>query len=202
MKYFESAPDPLLRPFVDRYWGWENEANEHVVLPTLLAGTGADLFLHYREPFFHTIAGRIEGLPTSHLVCVRQRALHLQPSTHLGFVAVRFRVGGLRAFTRIPGSELLDRTPSAAHLWPLTHRDFDADDRASSMAGCITRIERHLLLHLVPDPDLLALGGGGGADLPLLRQDRPPRGCRIGRRQSAPARAARQSVDRTIANRD
>lgn len=157
MKYFESVPHPLLRRFVDRYWGWENEANERIVLPTLLAGTGADLFFHYREPFSHTIAGRIERLPASHLVCVRQRALHLQPSTHLGFVAVRFRVGGLRAFTRIPGSELLDCTPSAAHLWPLTHHDVDAGGRASSVAGCITRIERHLLAHLVPDPDLLAL---------------------------------------------
>jgi hypothetical protein len=43
------------------------------------------------EPFPHAAAGCIERLPTSHLVCVRQRALHLQPSTHLGFVVNDFR---------------------------------------------------------------------------------------------------------------
>lgn len=158
MKRFQAPAHPLLQPFVDRYWGWESDAGEHVALPTLLTGTGADLFLHYRAPFRHDVASRTELMPQSHLVCVRRRAIHLLPGYQIGFVAVRFRVGGVCAFTRLSGGELIDRTPSAAELWPTTHRALEsALHRATTLARRVAAIERHLLAHLAPCPDLLSL---------------------------------------------
>lgn len=51
MKTFHVLPAPALRPFVDRIWGWESTGGAPVPLPTLLPGTGAELYLHYGAPF-------------------------------------------------------------------------------------------------------------------------------------------------------
>ena len=63
MKTFHVLPAPALRPFVDRIWGWESTGGAPVPLPTLLPGTGAELYLHYGAPFRYLApddAGRLE----------------------------------------------------------------------------------------------------------------------------------------------
>jgi AraC-like DNA-binding protein len=118
MKRFHCIPAQELTPYVDRIWGWESEEHERISLPILLPGTGADMFFHYRAPF--VVQGgdnRGESLPASHLICIRHRPIRLQPSSSIGFVAVRFRVGGLHRFVAAPGLELFDRHPSASDLW-------------------------------------------------------------------------------------
>lgn len=118
MRKFHVLPDDALKPFIDRLWGWESLPDECVPLPTVLPGTGAELYFHYRMPF-HRIAA--QGTPsvcdTAHLLCVRHRPIPLCSSNDLGFIAVRFRAGMLHRFTDIPGQELIDRDLSVADLW-------------------------------------------------------------------------------------
>lgn len=118
MNTFQILPAPILHPFVDRLWGWENTNGDIVQLPTLLPGTGAELYFHYREPFRYAInPDRQEDCDSGHLFCIRHRPIQLSPSPNIGFIAVRFKVGMIHRFTKIPGKELLDRTLSVNEIW-------------------------------------------------------------------------------------
>ncbi len=118
MNVFQTLPFPILRPFVDRLWGWESTNGEVVQLPTLLPGTGAELYFHYRTPFrYASDNGQQESCDAGHLFCIRRRPLQLSPSSNVGFIAVRFKVGMIHRFTDIPGEALSDRVLSAEDIW-------------------------------------------------------------------------------------
>ena len=118
MRKFHVLPDDVLKPFIDRLWGWESSADELVHLPTLLPGTGAELYFHFRTPFRRMAEqGAQTVCATSHLLCVRRQPVPLCPSRDVGFIAVRFRAGMLHRFTDIPGRELIDRILAIDDLW-------------------------------------------------------------------------------------
>lgn len=122
MKTFHLLPTPELRPFIDRFWGWEADSSEKIRLPTLLPGTGAELYFHYGTPFRCESGNRATStsLGEGHLFCIRQKPIVLMPSAGLGFIAVRFRIGMLHRFTPIPATELMDANPSVEDLWGVT----------------------------------------------------------------------------------
>jgi AraC-like DNA-binding protein len=118
MHKFHVLPDPMLRPFIDRLWGWESAPGEVIELPTLLPGTGAELYFHYRQPFrYLTTAGIPVAGAKAHLLCLRSRPVALCASGDVGFIAVRFRAGMLHRFTDIPAGELIDRPHAVDELW-------------------------------------------------------------------------------------
>lgn len=117
MKTFSIRPIGPLRRYVDRIWGWESVGNELVDLPTLLPGTGAEVFFHYRTPFRRQVEDRCEDLGAAHLICVRRRPMRLAAARDVGFVAVRIRAGFVHRPTNLPGSDLVDQTPSVDALW-------------------------------------------------------------------------------------
>lgn len=124
MRKFERWPDAALRPFIDRLWGWESAPGERVPMPTLLPGTGAELYFHYRVPFRRlTAPGVPVACDTAHLLCIRRQPVPLCPSGELGFIAVRFRAGMLHRFTELPGRELLDRVLAIDDLWGRAGRE-------------------------------------------------------------------------------
>lgn len=116
MRVFTQFPIAALSPYIDRFWGWEAVDGESVALPTVLPGTGAEMFFHYRSPF-RMAQGQVSSSGTTHLLCVRHRPVALAATSGVGFIAVRFRAGALHRFTRIPGGELADRLASPADLW-------------------------------------------------------------------------------------
>jgi len=118
MLEFQVRSVAALDAFVDRLWGWESEPGERVALPTLLPGTGAELYFHYRRPFsYRSAEGDSQACPLAHLLCVRRRPLVLCPAEGVGFIVIRFRAGMVHRFTRVPGSELMDRILPASDLW-------------------------------------------------------------------------------------
>lgn len=117
MKFFWIKPVAALAPYIERMWGWESIDDEVIDLPILLPGTGSEVFFHYRTPFRHEVAGKVEALGSAHMVCVRRKPVRLLSSKDIGFVAVRFRAGSLHRFTRVPGANLLDQTLTATELW-------------------------------------------------------------------------------------
>ncbi|PQP00713.1 hypothetical protein C5612_22480 [Pseudomonas frederiksbergensis] len=157
MNVFNQYPALRLRPFIDRLWGWENESPEVVHLPTLLPGTGAELYFHYGEPF------RIKAkedcsftVSPGHLFCIRSRPINLSPISGIGFIAVRFKIGMLQRFTDIPANELADCQLSVEDIWGragtklLRHLSY-AIDRQERIA----LIQSFLADHLRPSTDLL-----------------------------------------------
>lgn len=118
MKSFHLLPHRTLRPFIDRLWGWESASGEVVRLPTLLPGTGAELYFHYGEPFRYTTTQEaLHRCDSGHLFCVRRTPIRLSPSAGVGFIAVRFKIGMIHRFTGIPGNELLDCRQSVEEIW-------------------------------------------------------------------------------------
>ncbi|MBS0355664.1 MAG: AraC family transcriptional regulator [Proteobacteria bacterium] len=148
MRTFQLSPLPVLRPFIDRLWGWEGEAGEVVTLPTVLPGTGAELYFHYGEPFaWEDAAGAFRRADAGHLFCQRRRTFQLAPASGLGFVAVRFRIGMIHRFTAVPARELHDGSHSVADLW-------GAEGRA--LLGCLSYAKNHderlaLIQHFLVD---------------------------------------------------
>ncbi len=159
MNIFQALPFPILRPFVDRLWGWESADGETVQLPTLLPGTGAELYFHHREPFRY-ISGsdRQKNCGPGHLFCIRRHPLRLSPSSNIGFVAVRFKVGMVHRFTDIPGEALSDRVLSAEEIWgapgaALVRRL----SYARTLGERLSQVQSFLIAHLRDEPlDFLA----------------------------------------------
>jgi AraC-like DNA-binding protein len=114
MKTFHHLPHPLLRPYIARIWGWESLPGELIALPTLLPGTGAELYLHTGQPF---MAGGSDSARRGELFCLRRRCIALGEARNIGFIAIRFRIGMLARFTDLPAPELLDGRLAVDALW-------------------------------------------------------------------------------------
>lgn len=111
---FDCLPPPDLWPFIDRFWGCESDPV--VAWPTLLPGTGAEIYLHYRRPFPGV------RLP-AHLVCLRTSTLPLGEAGDIGFIAIRFRIGMLTRFVPHPVGVLNDQVLDLEALWGEAGRD-------------------------------------------------------------------------------
>ncbi len=147
---FQLQPHAVLRPYIDRIWGWESAKGHRIALPTLLPGTGAEVYFHYRTPFCRSSGHAGMGaLPPAHLVCVRRVPIMLQPSDHVGFVAVRFRAGMLPRFVRIPMTELMDQACAVDDLWGGKARELtERIASAASFSGRAALIQSFLLARL------------------------------------------------------
>ncbi|MFZ6873824.1 helix-turn-helix domain-containing protein [Undibacterium sp. Di27W] len=159
MKKFQHLACPQLRPYIDRYWGWESEAGEHIALPQLLPGTGAELYFHYRSPFHfrqqdHTLE---QAFAQAHLLCLRQQSVSLSASADLGFIAVRFKIGMLPRFSPIPMKEVADQIVSVEDIWGQPARSLCQQlSYASSLPERLELIQAFLLRQLQPEaPDAL-----------------------------------------------
>jgi AraC-like DNA-binding protein len=106
-------PHQSLRPYIDRYWVWEDEAN----LPKLLPGTGCEVMFHYRNPFSLYDDRSEVQLPECHLICPRHMPSRAKPSGQVGFISVRFRSGAFRHFCRIPMNEMVDSILDLKQIW-------------------------------------------------------------------------------------
>ncbi|WP_082219480.1 helix-turn-helix transcriptional regulator [Massilia sp. NR 4-1] len=103
-------PTAQLRPYIDRYWGWQGK---HELPPHLPPGTGAECFFHYGTPFL------LDGRESTQavLLCLRTRAMAIEENGGLGFVAVRFRSGYLRHFCAQAQAHLHDQELPAQAIW-------------------------------------------------------------------------------------
>lgn len=147
---FQLLPHVVLRPYIDRIWGWESAKGHRIALPTLLPGTGAEVYFHYRTPFCRSSAqAGMDLLPPAHLVCVRRTPIVLQASDQVGFVAVRFRAGMLPRFVRIPMPELMDQACAVDDLWgPATRELTERIAGAATFSGKAGLIQSFLLARL------------------------------------------------------
>lgn len=103
-------PTAQLRPFIDRYWGWEGN---HPLPPQLPPGTGSECVFHYGSPYL--LDGKQS--PRAVLLCLRTRAIAIENNGSLGFVAVRFRGGSLRHFCAPSLALFHDQHMSAQAAW-------------------------------------------------------------------------------------
>lgn len=157
LRTFHYRPHTALQPYIDRFWGWESSGNDTVALPTVLPGTGAEVFFHYGTPFRCITAAQAErSLGQAHLLCVRQKPLTLASTTHVGFIAVRFRAGAVHRFIGVPGADLLDSSLSVEDIWgaagvALSHRICEASSTGERIDLLQSFLHNQLINHK-PDP--------------------------------------------------
>lgn len=118
MKTFYWKPHAPLSSHIERVWGWESDAPAATAMPLVLPGTGADVFIHYRDPFrVDDAAGAVRETPAAHLICARRKTIELRTVNPIGFIAIRFRAGGLYRFTDVPPDALADNILPVDELW-------------------------------------------------------------------------------------
>jgi len=117
MEIFQQRPQPRLQAFVDRFWAWRGAPGEAIRLPTLLPGTGAELFIHAGRPFSIGDGAGSRQLAPTQLFCLRESRRELLPEHGLDFIAARFRIGALQRFLAAPVAEVQDRDCEAGELW-------------------------------------------------------------------------------------
>lgn len=110
LRRWHLRPTALLRPFIDRYWGWEGN---HPLPPQLPPGTGSECIFHYGSPYL------LDGRPSPRavLLCLRTRAVAMHKQGTFGFVAVRFRGGSLRHFCALSLAHFHDQYLAANAVW-------------------------------------------------------------------------------------
>ncbi|SMC25060.1 AraC-type DNA-binding protein [Andreprevotia lacus DSM 23236] len=134
------AVSPLLTPFVDCIWGMSSQ--QAVVLPCLLPGTGAELFLQLGTPFLACDGhGRPSPLPALTLLALRTQSLALAPAADLDFIAVRFKAGMAARLLGLPVGELIDTPQCLTSLGGLS-----ADKLLDQLHACAGRQARIVLL--------------------------------------------------------
>ena len=119
MEIFQQRPQPRLQPFVDRFWAWRGAPGEAIELPTLLPGTGAELFIHAGKPFAIREGAGSRQLARTQLFCLRESRRELLAGHDVDFIAVRFRIGALQRFLNVPVAEVQDRDCEVGQLWGL-----------------------------------------------------------------------------------
>ena len=149
MRTLTYFPNARLRPYIDRFWSWESDEGETVALPTVLPGTGAEMFFHYRDPFQQIGPNGANRFDASHLFCARRTAVALADAGSLGFIAVRFRAGALHRFIPTPGRDLMDEHPRSQDLWGSAGKRLLSNvTGASSIAERVRFLESFLLAQL------------------------------------------------------
>lgn len=113
-------PDPALRPFIDRYWSWEQTSRPPPALLPLMPGPGGmEIFFHFHTPFAHHSTSDLppQPLPQAHIACARRKPIRLAMADRFGFVAVRVRAGAIPWATGIPATKLVDSVTAADDIW-------------------------------------------------------------------------------------
>ncbi|SFG78762.1 transcriptional regulator, AraC family [Duganella sp. CF458] len=147
-------PAAQLRPYIDRYWGWEGK---QTLPPHLPPGTGSECIFHYGSPFL--LDGKQS--PRAVLLCLRTRAIAIEGNGLNGFVAVRFRGGSLRHFCGKSLSHLHDQHWPAHVVWgDSAERLSDQLALADGPAICAAALDRFFLACLGQHEDR----GGRGLD--------------------------------------
>ena len=141
-------PQPTLRPFIDRYWCASGVRG--TPLPTLLPGTGVDLYIHLGQPFSVAQAQqRPHPAPQAHLNYMRAAPLQLLADSDYSFVAVRFRSGALRNFCPALPECGMTEPIAMTDLWNGEAERLTGQLLAAkSLAACAPILDRWLLARL------------------------------------------------------
>ncbi len=119
MSRFSIIPSEPLSVYVDRIWGWTDEAE----LPDILPGTGCELFFYDNPPSLISDKSKLK-LPKFHSGCTRYSGIKLSCDSKISFIAVRFRSSALRHFVPMNFSELTDNIFSGEELWGSVGAEF------------------------------------------------------------------------------
>jgi AraC-like DNA-binding protein len=119
-RYRELLPARPLQPYVECYWEATSEgATGFEPIELLVPDLRVELIVNAGEPYAWSADAQSEPKNSPRFGCIgmRGRALAIQQPGRLKHFAVRFRPGGLSAFTRVPLSQLTQVVSEVDALW-------------------------------------------------------------------------------------
>lgn len=117
LKKTSYLPPLILRPYIDRFWTGEGTAATYS-LPTLAAGTGAEMIFQLKAPM--TIVSQDNSLhtpPMQAIYCIRNQCYKAMINKDHFFIAVRFKAGAIRHFCPIPVADVTECFPDINMLY-------------------------------------------------------------------------------------
>jgi AraC-like DNA-binding protein len=120
-QYRELAPAPALRPFVECYWRATSHGQPAFrPIELLVPDLRVEVIFNPGEPWLWSDQRTDRSERAAVMTCIgmRGRALAIQQPGRLDHFAVRFRPGGLAAFSSEPLSDLSQRCLDLSGLWP------------------------------------------------------------------------------------
>ncbi|MFN8372998.1 MAG: DUF6597 domain-containing transcriptional factor [Anaerolineae bacterium] len=138
--YQAFIPPPILQPFIHSYW--RLYASAYRVEQSMVVDAYADLIFSYGIGYERRrldTPSSVQSLAVSNLDAQRDYPLTIIQEGAVNLVGVRFRPGGLAAFTSVPVHEFSNQTPDlyntfGAQALELESQLFDAADSAQQIA--------------------------------------------------------------------
>jgi AraC-like DNA-binding protein len=141
VRYREIRPSARLRPFIDRFWILEHDAED--AAPQRVVPDGrAGLILNWSQPFESLQAGQWRGQPRCFFAGQIEGPLLLRPSGPARILGIRFHPHGAASVLAGPMHELSGRFTPVEDLSPALSRNLD---RALESPEPIAAVEAALL---------------------------------------------------------
>ncbi len=141
-------PARALGPFIENYWAVHSSPEEPVDLRvTVFVDARADLIFNFGAPYLRTvIGGEAREIDGSNVDAQRLYPIRIEQRGAVHTVGVRFRLGGLGAFSRVALSDVTGETPSPVSvLGPDAVELEDALRRASDLDACASLLDHFFL---------------------------------------------------------
>jgi AraC-like DNA-binding protein len=159
--YQQALPGKLLAPYVDRFWLLKGPAHLLPERERRTADAGADLVFTFAGAYKHAPADGQAETPTlrgSAVLGQRSRGYVVEPAGATHSVAIRFRPGGLAAFTSLPMHELTDQAVDLDSIWGPVVADWEERlFTAPSLAHAAALLTHFLCARLEERPNLRAI---------------------------------------------
>lgn len=148
-------PAPALRPYIEHYWSVTPTAGAPVDLRVdVFVDARADLVFNHGAPYTRRALGEApRRVRRSTLDAQRLRPIRITQRGAVSVCGVRFHLGGLAPFARVPLAPFTDRTPrpEAVLGGAVTALD-DALRRDASLDARAARLDAFFLAALADDP--------------------------------------------------
>jgi AraC-like DNA-binding protein len=110
-------PDPALQPFVEHYWFVTPDGAPTDLQVDVFVDGRADLLFNFGAPYQRQVIGR-EATQHAHSNLDAQRVVPIRivQRGQVRITGVRFRLGGLGAFTRVPLRAFTNQTPAPSDV--------------------------------------------------------------------------------------
>jgi AraC-like DNA-binding protein len=147
------SPSPLLSPYIEQYWALRSTGATALDEAIFVDGR-ADILFNFGVGYLRQKAsGEAQTLYATHLDAQRTYPVAIAQTGAIDLLGVRFRAGGLAAFTRIPIHETSDQTIDLAALWGSTPRTLEVQlyDCTDDL-GRVALLDSFFLRHLAPTP--------------------------------------------------
>lgn len=148
---------PTLSPWIEHYWFVTDDDGPVDLRVDVFVDARADLIFNHGAPYRREVIGEVIGgatveLHASNLDAQRLVPIRILQAGHVRTTGVRFRLGGLAPFVRVPLAPISGTTPPPASVFGAEITALEAGLRGASIDAQAAALDRYFLAALDPAP--------------------------------------------------